>query len=61
MATFFVRRKPCWPDEMQKSSTLSGQIAIHRTNSTKEAGDGKNLTKGFQPYIEPAPTEARST
>ena len=33
----------------------------HRTNSAKEAGDGENLTKGFQPYHDPAPAEARST
>ena len=31
----FVRRKPCWPDKIQKSYTLSGQNAIHRTNSAE--------------------------
>gem|GEM_PF-4135352 len=31
-----VRLKPFWPDELQKSSALSGQNAIHRTNCAKD-------------------------
>ena len=43
----FVRRKPCWPDKIQKSCALSGQSAIHRMNSAERLWTLRISQKAF--------------